>query len=70
MEGVPFSQPHHFDGPIHQVCTECGHIFESRPNGEGAEIVCDACYQAQFEPIRIRHWQRVPVRLRSAARTR
>ncbi|HEV3219445.1 MAG TPA: hypothetical protein VGZ48_06710 [Candidatus Acidoferrales bacterium] len=70
MEGVQFVPPNHPDDRIHQVCSECGHIFESRPNAEGAEVVCDDCYQAQFEPVRVRIWQRVAARLRSAPRGR
>jgi formylmethanofuran dehydrogenase subunit E len=70
MEGVNFFPPNRPDNRIHQVCTECGHVFESRPNAEGAEIICDACYQSAFEPIRVRHWQKVPARLRSPLRAR
>jgi DNA-directed RNA polymerase subunit RPC12/RpoP len=70
MEGVHFFPPNRPDNRMHQVCTECGHIFESRPDAEGAEIVCDSCYQGQFEPMRVSHWQRVPARLRSARRAR
>jgi hypothetical protein len=70
MEGVHFNPPNRPESRIHQMCTECGHVFEARPNAEGAELVCDACYQTQFEPIHVRHWQRVPARLRTTARTR
>ena len=68
MEGVHFFPPNSPDNRIQQVCTECGHIFEARPSAESADMVCDACYQSQFEPIRIRHWQRVPARLRPRLR--
>jgi hypothetical protein len=70
MEGVHFVPPNRPDTRVHQVCTECGYIFESRPNAEGAELVCETCYQAQFAPARVSHWKRVVARLRSAPRAR
>jgi hypothetical protein len=65
MEGsmyFPLDRPNNI---VHQTCTECGHLFESRPNGEGAESLCDPCYQIQFQPIHIRQLERMSVRLRS-----
>ncbi len=70
MEGVQFIPPNRPETRIHQVCTECGYIFEARPNAEAADLVCDACYQAQFETPRVSHWKRVIARLRSAPRAR
>jgi hypothetical protein len=66
MEGSlysPLGRPIH---SVHQSCTECGHIFESRPNGEGAQLLCDPCYQTQFEPEHVRQLQRMSVRLRGS----
>jgi len=68
MEGVHFNPPNRPDTRVHQLCTECGYLFESRPNAEGAELICDTCYQAQFEPVRISKWQRMVARMRSPRR--
>jgi hypothetical protein len=70
MEGVHFSPPNRPDNRVHQLCSECGCLFESRPNADGAQIVCDECYKAQFEPVRASNWQRVIARLRSPRRAR
>ncbi len=67
MEGVQFSP---IDGPnnnnLKQVCAECGIIFEMRATNGSVDMICDACYSGQFEPVRIHHWQRIPSRLRRA----
>lgn len=66
MEGALYSPLDRPSNRVHQSCTECGHIFESRPNGEGAELLCDACYQSQFEPIHVRQLHRLSERLRGS----
>jgi len=67
MEGVQFPP---IDGPnndnLKQACAECGIIFEMRTKNGSVEMICDACYSGQFEPVRIHHWQRIPSRLRRA----
>ncbi len=55
----PFSRPQH---PREQICVECGHRFQPRPAGEDPagednEELCNLCYEAQFQPTRLRHWQ-------------
>lgn len=52
--------------PARAVCSECGVAFETRHNAAAVEMICDSCYSAQFEPVRIHHWQRIPHRLRRA----
>ncbi len=49
MEGVlfiPLNRPHR---PPELVCADCGQLFRPRRVGDGAEELCDRCYQAQFE---------------------
>jgi len=58
MDGVLFTPP---NGPDHrrdQICADCGRSFPARPAGDGAEELCENCYRAQFEPRRLRHWQK------------
>ncbi len=51
MEGSRFifhdSSSQHPD----QVCTDCGQVFEPRRVGDGAEELCDTCYEARFQPL-------------------
>jgi NMD protein affecting ribosome stability and mRNA decay len=47
-----------------QTCAECGDKFQTRASNEAAEVLCDACYSAQFEPVRVPMWQRVAHNLR------
>jgi hypothetical protein len=57
MEGVPLIPPppsRPSDGPEH-ICEECGRAFRARLL---EDVVCDTCYEAQFEPGRLRRWQR------------
>ncbi len=58
MEGVLFIPPDRPDRNSNQICADCGRAFRPRPASEGAEELCDNCYQAQFEPRRLRHWQK------------
>ena len=58
MEGVLFIPPDRPDRNSNQICADCGRAFRPRPGAEGAEELCDNCYQAQFEPRRLRHWQK------------
>lgn len=58
MQGVPLTPPNHDNRRTEQLCADCGRRFQPRAVGEGAEEVCDSCYDAQFEPPRLRHWQK------------
>ena len=58
MEGVLFIPPNRPSRRADQICAECGRSFRPRRAGEGAEELCDNCYEAQFEPRRLRHWQK------------
>ncbi len=65
MEGVLFIPPNPDRRPD-QLCAECGRSFRPRALGDGAEELCDTCYDAQFEPRHIKHWQKGPGRLHPA----
>jgi len=58
MEGALFIPPNRSDRRSDQICTECGRTFRSHRVGEGAEELCDTCYDAQFEPRRLHLWQK------------
>ncbi len=58
MEGVLFIPPNRPNRRPDQICSECGLAFRPRRVGEGAEELCDTCYETQFEPRRLRHWQK------------
>ncbi len=58
MEGVLFIPPDRPDRRPEQTCVECGRSFRPRSVGDGVEELCDTCYEAQFEPRRLRHWQK------------
>ena len=58
MEGALFIPPNRPSRRPEQLCAECGRAFRLRRVGEGAEELCDTCYEAQFEPHRLRHWQK------------
>jgi hypothetical protein len=48
MEGSMFIPA---DGsPLTQFCTDCGQAFQPRQVGDGVEELCDACYEARFQP--------------------
>ncbi len=32
------------------VCADCGQLFRARWVADGAEELCDPCYEAQFRP--------------------
>ena len=34
--------------PAEFVCTDCGATFPSHGAGDGAELLCNKCYEAQF----------------------
>lgn len=34
--------------PADFVCTDCGAPFASHGAGDGAELLCNKCYEAQF----------------------
>ena len=51
---------------IEQLCAECGRIFRPHQLSEGAELLCDTCYEAQFNPSGLRHWQKTEGRLHRA----
>lgn len=58
MEGVLFIPPDRPNRGPDRACAECGRAFRHRYVAENSEELCDACYEAQFEPRRLRHWQR------------
>ncbi len=39
------------------VCAECGHIFRPQSGAAASDALCDECYRAESEPLRLRHWQ-------------
>ncbi len=51
MESALFIPPHRAERPPELVCTDCGQLFRPRWIGDGAEELCDRCYEAQFEPL-------------------
>jgi len=58
MEGSLFVPPNRPNRQSEQICTECGQSFRPRQIADGAEELCDICYQAQFEPPRhMPRWQ-------------
>ena len=57
MEGSLFIPPHLPSRRAEQVCAECGQRFRPQGAADGEEI-CELCYEAHFEPVRLRHWQR------------
>ncbi len=63
MQGVQFTPPNRSNRRSDEVCAECGRGFRPREAADGAEELCDNCYEAQFEPRRLRHWQRPSGRL-------
>lgn len=58
MEGPLFIPPNRPQRRPEVICAECGQTFRPHSAADGAEELCDQCYEAQFEPMRIRHWQR------------
>ena len=70
MEGVRYLPPNDRENGMQIMCTECGYMFESRPNAEGADLVCDSCYESKFEPVRVSPWRRVLAHMRSTPRAR
>jgi len=58
MEGALFIPPNRPNRRPEQECSECGRSFRPRSVGDGAEELCDDCYDAQFELRRLRHWQK------------
>ena len=59
MEGVLFIPPNRPHRNPDRTCVECGRAFRPRRGGEGAEELCDPCYDAQFEPRRMHLWQKL-----------
>jgi hypothetical protein len=55
MEGVLFIPPNRRP---EETCAECGRTFRPLRLGDGTEELCDTCYEAQFEPRRLHHWQK------------
>ncbi len=62
MEGSLFIPPNRPQRSPDLICAECGQTFRPRRVSDGVEEMCDLCYESQFEPLRLRHWQK-PVRL-------
>ena len=62
MEGVLYNSPNRPRGNPEIICAECGQTFRSRRVADAAEELCDNCYDAQFQPLRLRYWQK-PTRL-------
>ena len=54
MEGSPLLPP---EGP-EQLCPECGQSFRSRQVGDAVDELCDTCYDAQFQPLRLPRWKK------------
>jgi len=52
MEGILFIPPNRPHRSPELVCTECGKPFRPRQVADGAEELCDPCYEAQFQPLR------------------
>ncbi|MGH9593913.1 MAG: hypothetical protein ACRD5L_12540, partial [Bryobacteraceae bacterium] len=65
FEALP---PNGSEGAAQQVCYACGLSFAALPAENSEEQLCDACERGQFEPVRIRHWQRIPARITAHAR--
>jgi len=65
MEGALFIPPNRPSRRPEQECSECGRSFRPRAIGDGVEELCDDCYDAQFEPRRLRHWQKLNGRTHS-----
>ena len=57
MEGALFIPPNRPQRRPEVSCAECGQLFRPRNVADGAEELCDRCYEAEFEPVRLRHWQ-------------
>lgn len=58
MEGALYFPPDRPKRRPEQACLECGRSFRPRQSGEGAQVLCDDCYQKQFAPRRAHGWQR------------
>ncbi len=52
MEGILFIPPDRPRRSPELVCADCGQPFRARRVGDGAEVLCDRCYEAQFQPAR------------------
>ena len=59
MEGAPYIPPNRPKRRPDQVCAECARAFRPRHVGDGPEELSDNCYEAQFEPRHLRHWQKL-----------
>jgi hypothetical protein len=55
MEGVLFIPPDRARRVPELTCTSCGELFRPHGIAEGAEELCDRCYEAQFRPVRLRN---------------
>lgn len=63
--------PSQFEQRQEQTCGQCGRSFRPRCVGDGAEELCDFCYDAEFEPASHRSiWEASPKGARSAHRGR
>ena len=73
MEGSLFLPPNGSSNRHEQLCPECGQLFQPRQVGDGLDELCDTCYDAQFQPLRLPRWkkgERKPHSLRMPALTR
>ncbi len=58
MEGVLFIPPNRTRRNPELVCADCGQLFRPRWIGDGAEELCDNCYEAQFQPLAFQDGQK------------
>lgn len=58
MEGVLFIPPNRTRRTPEFVCADCGQLFRPRSIGDGAEELCDGCYEAQFQPLSFQDGQK------------
>ena len=57
MEGSLFIPPDRPRRGPERTCVECGGLFRPRRVADGVEELCDTCYQAQFQRVRVRRGQ-------------
>jgi hypothetical protein len=49
MEGSRSHSPVQLERCVEQTCSQCGRTFRPHITGDGAEELCDLCYDAEFE---------------------
>jgi hypothetical protein len=59
MEGSLFLPADRSHRVAEVSCADCGQVFRPRRVGDGAEELCDPCYEARFRPLPLRNGRKL-----------